>query len=63
MAPSTLLAGILTFAWPFATTKPSLIAVAIIYGLVFHHDIDFISLIFMHQELGLEHMLACLRRQ
>lgn len=34
MIPSTLIAAILTFAWPFATTKGSLVAVAIIYGFV-----------------------------
>ncbi|KAJ3479495.1 hypothetical protein NLI96_g9017 [Meripilus lineatus] len=33
MIPSTLIAAILTFAWPFATTKGSLVAVAIIYGI------------------------------
>ncbi|KAG7086043.1 hypothetical protein E1B28_003564 [Marasmius oreades] len=32
MAPTTLAAGILTFAWPFAKSKASLIVVAIIYG-------------------------------
>lgn len=32
MAPFTLLAGILTYAWPYATTKGSLIAIGILYG-------------------------------
>ncbi|KZP29024.1 MFS general substrate transporter [Athelia psychrophila] len=32
MAPATLLAGLLTFVWPLAHTRGSLVAVAIIYG-------------------------------
>lgn len=32
MVPCTLLAGILTYAWPYATTKGSFIAVGILYG-------------------------------
>ncbi|KAF9258994.1 MFS general substrate transporter [Marasmius fiardii PR-910] len=32
MAPTTLAAGILTYAWPFARTKGASIAVAVIYG-------------------------------
>ncbi|KAJ7926158.1 major facilitator superfamily domain-containing protein [Mycena leptocephala] len=32
MIPGTLLAAIVTYAWPFAGSLPSLIAVAIIYG-------------------------------
>ena len=31
-APLTFLCGIMTYAWPFATTKGSLIAIGIIYG-------------------------------
>ena len=31
-APLTLLCAIMTYAWPFATTKGSLIAIGIIYG-------------------------------
>ena len=31
-APFTLVCAIMTYAWPFATTKESLIAVGIIYG-------------------------------
>jgi len=31
-APLTLLCAIMTYVWPFATTKGSLIAIAIIYG-------------------------------
>jgi MFS family permease len=31
-APLTLVCAIMTYAWPFATTKASLVAVAIIYG-------------------------------
>lgn len=32
MAPCTLLAGVMTFIWPHATSRGSLIAVAIVYG-------------------------------
>jgi len=32
MAPLTLLAGITTYIWPFAITKNSLIAIAVLYG-------------------------------
>ncbi|KIK66365.1 hypothetical protein GYMLUDRAFT_38175 [Collybiopsis luxurians FD-317 M1] len=32
MAPMTLVAGVLTFAWPFARTKAEFIVVGIIYG-------------------------------
>ncbi|EIW84681.1 MFS general substrate transporter [Coniophora puteana RWD-64-598 SS2] len=32
MTPFTVVAGVLTFAWPFARTQGSLIAVAVIYG-------------------------------
>ncbi len=32
MIPFTLLAGILTYAWPFAHSTPSLIVVTLIYG-------------------------------
>ncbi|KIJ59717.1 hypothetical protein HYDPIDRAFT_177749 [Hydnomerulius pinastri MD-312] len=32
MTPFTVVAGILTFAWPFAKTEGSLIAIAVIYG-------------------------------
>ena len=34
-APLTLLCGIMTYAWPFATTKGSLIAIGVIYGFCF----------------------------
>ncbi|KAF9258995.1 MFS general substrate transporter [Marasmius fiardii PR-910] len=34
IAPTTFLAGILTFAWPFAKSLSSLIAIAIIYGFM-----------------------------
>ena len=33
MAPPTLLCAIMTYVWPFATTKGPLVAIAIIYGL------------------------------
>ena len=33
MAPLTLLCAIVTYVWPFATTKASLVAIAVIYGL------------------------------
>jgi len=32
MIPFTAASGILTYAWPFAQTKESLIAVTVIYG-------------------------------
>jgi MFS transporter, MCT family, solute carrier family 16 (monocarboxylic acid transporters), member 10 len=32
IAPFTLLAAVLTYAWPFARSEGSLIAVAVIYG-------------------------------
>ncbi|KAF7966769.1 hypothetical protein HWV62_37063 [Athelia sp. TMB] len=32
MAPATLLAGALTFAWPYAVSKGALVAIAIVYG-------------------------------
>jgi len=32
MAPPTLLCAIVTYVWPFATTKASLVAIAVIYG-------------------------------
>lgn len=34
MAPSTLVAAILTFAWPFAKSKGEYIAIAVLYGYV-----------------------------
>lgn len=37
MIPGTLLAAIVTYAWPFATSLRSLIAVSIIYGFAFFH--------------------------
>ena len=33
MAPPTLLCAVVTYVWPFATTKESLVAIAVIYGL------------------------------
>ncbi|KAF5364629.1 hypothetical protein D9758_005540 [Tetrapyrgos nigripes] len=33
IAPFTLIAGVLTFAWPFAKTEGSLVAIAVLYGL------------------------------
>jgi len=33
MAPPTLLCAIMTYVWPFATTKGSLVAIAVVYGL------------------------------
>ncbi|KAI0761308.1 MFS general substrate transporter [Trametes elegans] len=33
LIPGTLIAGVMTYAWPFATTKGPLIVVAIIYGI------------------------------
>jgi len=33
MIPSTVIAGILTMAWPYARTTGSLVAVAILYGM------------------------------
>jgi hypothetical protein len=35
MIPFTALAGILTYAWPFAQTEASLIVVTVLYGFVF----------------------------
>ena len=35
MIPLTALAGIMTYAWPFARTEASLIVVTILYGFVF----------------------------
>lgn len=34
MIPATFVAGILTYAWPFATSKGGFIVIAIIYGFV-----------------------------
>jgi MFS transporter, MCT family, solute carrier family 16 (monocarboxylic acid transporters), member 10 len=34
MIPFTAAAGVLTYAWPFARTKASLIAVTVLYGCV-----------------------------
>ena len=34
-APLILLCGIMTYVWPFATTKGSLIAIGVIYGFCF----------------------------
>ena len=35
MIPFTALAGIMTYAWPFAKTEASLIVVTVLYGFVF----------------------------
>ena len=35
MIPFTALAGIMTYAWPFAQTEASLIVVTVLYGFVF----------------------------
>ena len=35
IAPLTLLCAIVTYVWPFATTKGSLVAIAVIYGLCY----------------------------
>ena len=35
MIPLTALAGIMTYAWPFAQTQVSLIVVTVFYGFVF----------------------------
>ena len=35
MIPLTALAGIMTYAWPFAQTEASLIVVTVLYGYVF----------------------------
>jgi hypothetical protein len=35
MIPLTALAGIMTYAWPFAQTEESLIVVTVLYGFVF----------------------------
>ena len=35
MIPLTALAGIMTYAWPFAQTEASLIVVTVFYGFVF----------------------------
>ena len=35
IAPLTLLCAIVTYIWPFATTKGSLVAIAVIYGLCY----------------------------
>lgn len=34
VAPLSLLAGVLTFVWPFVTTQAGLIAIAVFYGYV-----------------------------
>lgn len=34
MAPVTLAAGLLTYAWPFARDKSSIIVIATLYGYV-----------------------------
>ncbi|KAK7030427.1 hypothetical protein VNI00_014171 [Paramarasmius palmivorus] len=34
MAPTTLIAGILTFAWPFARTQASFVVISVIYGFM-----------------------------
>ena len=34
MIPATTAAGILTYIWPFVTTKGGYIAVALVYGCV-----------------------------
>ncbi|RDX51747.1 MFS general substrate transporter [Lentinus brumalis] len=33
LIPSTFIAGVMTYAWPFATTKGPLIAIAVFYGI------------------------------
>ncbi|OCH88814.1 MFS general substrate transporter [Obba rivulosa] len=33
MIPATFIAGILTYAWPFATSKGAIIVIAVIYGI------------------------------
>ena len=35
MAPFTIIAGILTYIWPFVHSKSGYIAVAVVYGYVF----------------------------
>lgn len=42
MIPFTALAGIMTYAWPFAQTEASLIVVTVLYGFVFFIKISFI---------------------
>ena len=34
LIPGTLAAAAMTYAWPFATTKGSLVTVAVLYGCV-----------------------------
>ena len=36
MIPFTALAGVMTYAWPFAQTEASLIVVTVLYGFVFY---------------------------
>jgi len=36
IAPFTLFAGVLTFAWPFAKSEGALIVVGILYGYLLH---------------------------
>ena len=36
MSPFLVVAATMTFAWPFATSKGALIAIAVIYGFVYH---------------------------
>jgi len=43
MIPFTAVAGILTYAWPFARTKGSLIAVVILYGLSSGANVSLLS--------------------
>ncbi|KAF9448304.1 MFS general substrate transporter [Macrolepiota fuliginosa MF-IS2] len=44
IAPMTAIAGIMTFAWPYAQSKNSLVAVGIIYGLTSSAFVSGISL-------------------
>ncbi|KAF8194806.1 MFS general substrate transporter [Mycena galopus ATCC 62051] len=58
MIPGTLLAAMVTYAWPFATSLRSLVAVSIIYGFAsFHMKCCFSSGIFVGlQAVPLMHM-------
>lgn len=62
MIPTTAIAGILTYAWPFAQDKSSLIAIAVIYGYVAGnwHCLDELTIqIFLHTDSSRGHTHHC----
>ena len=48
MIPSTIIAGISTYAWPFAKSLPSLIIIAIIYG----YDLSIYLMLYLIRHLS-----------